>query len=267
VEKKRAFSDGPLGAARVSFSGTSVPNLAAASADLVNRPGGGAWPGPKHARFRKFRSGLTDEQRGLASRYLPMADSLAKDFRSQQRIEREELRSTAYMALVQAARTFDPSRKVNFATFARHRIRGALRDYLRCAISESWHSEKGLPPVLQCFGPESERYGRMHGLSAEKPVGTEIESIEAVESWLARLPKMHALVCRLIYLSGKTQDEVAAMLGYSRSHLSRVHHEAVGWLMDYYNAGRAGRARSRAAKANRDRPYDVGGGVGPTYTP
>jgi RNA polymerase sigma factor (sigma-70 family) len=252
VERTRVCSDGPSSAGRVSFSGTSVPSLATASADATLRPGGGAWPAPKHARFRKFRTGLTDEQRGLASRYLPMAESLAKAYRSQQRIEREELRSTAYMALVEAARTFDPARKVNFATFARHRIRGALRDYLRCVLSESWRSEKELPAVVQCFGPESERYGRMHGLSAERPVGAEIESIEDVESWLARLPKMHALVCRLIYLSGKSQEEVAGMLGYSRSHLSRIHQEAVGWLMDYYNAGRTGRARSRAVKGNRD---------------
>jgi RNA polymerase sigma factor (sigma-70 family) len=170
-----------------------------------------------------------------------MAESLAKDFRTKQRIEREELRSTAYMALVQAARTFDPARKVNFATFARHRIRGALRDYLRNVISESWPTETRLRPVTQCFGPDSERYGRMLGLSAEKPVGAEIESIEDVETWLGRLPKQHALACRLIYLSGKSQDEVAAMLGCSRSHLCRMHHEALTWLMDDYNATCAGR--------------------------
>ena len=243
-------SDGPSSSRRRSFSGTSGPKLTPSHADTVNRPGGGPWPAPKHAKFRKFRPGLTEEQRGLASRYLPMAESLAKDVRTKQRIEREELQSTAYMALVQAARTFDPARKVNFATFARHRIRGALRDYLRNVISESWRTETGLRPVAQCFGPESKRYGRIHGLSAEKPVGAEIESIEDVESWLGRLPKTHALTCRLIYLSGKSQDEVAALLGYSRSHLSRIHHEALAWLIDDYNASRAGRTGSRAQKGN-----------------
>jgi RNA polymerase sigma factor (sigma-70 family) len=241
VEKKRAFSGGLSSIGRRSFSEMGGPKLAAAAADAVNRPGGGPCPAPKHAKFRKFRPGLTDEQRGLASRYVPMAESLAKDFRTKQRIEREELRSTAYMALVQAARTFDPARKVNFATFARHRIRGALRDYLRYAISESWGTEKGLRPTAQCIGPESERYGQMLRLSTEKPVGAEIESIEDVETWLARLPKQHALACRLIYLSGKSQDEAAAMLGCSRSQLCRLHHEALTWLVDDYNATRAGR--------------------------
>src|SRR5262249_30186856 len=143
------------------------------SADAVNRPRERSWPGSMHAPLCKYRPGLTDEQQGLASRYLPMAESLAKAFRTQLRIEREELRSTAYMALVEAARTFDPARKVNFATFARHRIRGALRDYLRRVASESWRSAKGLQPPMLRFGSESERYGRIYGLSAEKPVGTE----------------------------------------------------------------------------------------------
>ena len=90
----------------------------------------------------------------------------------------------------------------------------------------------------------------MHGLSAEKPVGTEIESIEDVELWLGRLPKTHALACRLIYLSGKNHDEVAMMLGCSRSSLSRIHHEALTWLIDDYNAVRTGRRPYQAKEGN-----------------
>ena len=70
----------------------------------------------------------------------------------------------------------------------------------------------------------------MLGITREKPVGAEIESIEDVENWLRRLPQTHALACRLIYLSGKSQDEVAELLGFSRSHLSRMHNEALSWL-------------------------------------
>lgn len=226
----------------------STQSLAAAG-DTVNWQEGGPWPASMHVQFRKYRHSLTDEQRGLASRYVPMAESLVKACRTRQGIEREELRSTAYMALVQAARTFDPGRQVNFATFARHRIK-ALRSYLRGVMTKSWRSDNGLYPKVQCFGPESERYGRRYGMSAERPVGAQIESMEDVESWLARLPKAHALACRLIYLSGKSQDEVAALLGYSRSYLSRMHNEALSWLIDDYNASRAGQAVSQAEKGN-----------------
>jgi RNA polymerase sigma factor (sigma-70 family) len=168
-----------------------------------------------------------------------MADSLAKVFHTKQRIEREELRSTAYMALVEAARTYDPARRVNFATFARHRIRGALRGYLKNVISESWRTASETRPLVRQLAPGSERYVRVSRLSEERPVGAEIESIEDVEALLGRLPKQHALACRLIYLSGKSQDEVAAMLGCSRSQLCRLHQDSLAWLIDEYNASRA----------------------------
>ncbi len=52
-----------------------------------------------------------------------------------------------------------------------------------------------------------------------------------MEDWLRRLPKVHAAACRLIYLDGKTQDEVAALVGVSKSYLSRLHQEALRWLI------------------------------------
>ena len=192
-----------------------------------------------HSNPRGGRPGLSEEQRGLASRYLPLAESLASAYRARARVEREELKSTAYMALVEAARTFDPARKVNFATFARHRIRGALRDYLRYLMSSSWRGDPALRPSFQTLGTESERYGQVIGVNEDEPIGANIESIDSVESWLRRLPKTHALACRLIYIGGKSQDEVAGLLGFSKSYLSRMHHQALSWLIDEHNAGLA----------------------------
>jgi RNA polymerase sigma factor (sigma-70 family) len=174
---------------------------------------------------------LTDEQRLLAVQYLPMARSIANRFRTQWRIERDELQATAYMALVEAAQTFDPSRNVNFATYARHRIRGALRDCQRLLVCDGWRGDPALRPVYQRLGKDAERYGRVLGVEADRPVGARIESTDAVEDWLRRLPKAHAAACRLIYLDGKSQDEVAALVGVSKSYLSRLHQEALSWLI------------------------------------
>jgi RNA polymerase sigma factor (sigma-70 family) len=203
-----------------------------------------------HSKPRGGRSGLSDEQRGLATRYLPLAESLANAYRIRVRIEREELKSTAYMALVEAARTFDPARKVNFATFARHRIRGALRDYMHYLLSSSWRGDPGVYPAFQVLGKESERYGQVLGIKAEGPVGANIESIDSVEGWLRRLPKTHALACRLIYIGGKSQDEVAGLLGFSKSYLSRMHHQALSWLIDEHNAGLAASQPGPTEKAD-----------------
>ena len=78
------------------------------------------------------------------------------------------------------------------------------------------------------------------GIEPEPPVGTWIESTEAVEFWLRRLPKAHAAACRLIYIHGKSQDEAATEVGCSKSYLSRLHREAINWLIrEYHQAGAA----------------------------
>lgn len=68
------------------------------------------------------RSRLTVEQQELAKSYLPMARSLAKPLKKAWPAEKEEFESAALLALVEAAQSFDPSRNVKFATFARYRI-------------------------------------------------------------------------------------------------------------------------------------------------
>jgi RNA polymerase sigma factor (sigma-70 family) len=232
----------------------------------VDRTGADPWPVPIHAGCHEIRTGLNDDQRGLASRYLPMAESLANAYHSRRQIERDELQSTAYLALVEAARNFDPGRKVNFATFARHRIRGALRDYVRFLMSDSWRGERQSRPAFQSLCQSSERHGRVIGINAEKPVGSRIESLEAVEEWLQRLPKSHALACHLIYIGGKNQEEVAQLLGLSRSHLSRIHTEALSLLIDKADAGRPGQEASQPKK-NKGRPRSPRVGEGPTSVP
>ena len=141
------------------------------------------------------------------------------------------------MALVEAARNFDPSRKVGFSTYARHRIRGALRDFQRLIYSGGSRAVSGEKPVFQKLRKYDEQNGRVLGIRPERPVGTWIESTEAVEVWLSRLPKAHAAACRLIYIHGKSQDEVATEVGCSKSYLSRLHREAITWLIrDYHQA-------------------------------
>jgi RNA polymerase sigma factor (sigma-70 family) len=249
VGKKRSRKEGPSSIGRRSFPRTSEPQPGAWPADGGDRPRSEPWPVPKHQLHRGTRIGLNDDQRGLATRYLPMAKSLANAIQTPQQIERDELRSTAYMALVEAARTFDPFRKVNFATFARHRIRGALRDYMRFSLSENWRGEKTLRPAFQSLFRKAELHGRVLGVTRQAPAGTELDSMEAVERWLQRLPETHALACRLIYLGGKRQDEVAQLLGFSRSHVSRMHTEALSFLIEDFKAIRRVEEDSQSKKS------------------
>jgi RNA polymerase sigma factor (sigma-70 family) len=185
------------------------------------------------------RGPLTEDQRGLAARYLPLARALAQRVKAPWPAEEEELQSIAYMALVEAAQRFDPSRNVNFATYARHRIRGALRDCQRLLFSPAWRSDRPHGAIFQKLGEHAEKYGQVIGIRPDRPIGTQIEATEAVEEWLKRLPRAHAAACRLIYLGGKSQDEAAALVGCSKSFLSRLHREAITSLIRDYQAARA----------------------------
>jgi RNA polymerase sigma factor (sigma-70 family) len=190
------------------------------------------------------RTPLTDEQRELAVNYLPMARQLAHRFSTTWPAHADELQSTAYMALVEAARTFDPARNVGFSTYARHRIRGALRDCQRLLYTGGSRVANERRPVFQVLRKFDEQNGEVLGIQPDPPVGTWIEATEAVEGWLKRLPKTHAAACRLIYIHGKSQDEVASEVGCSKSYLSRLHREAITWLIRDYHEARAARAES-----------------------
>src|SRR3982750_150150 len=70
----------------------------------------------------------------LALDYLPLAKSLARLFAAKIPREADEFRSVAFIALCESAARFDPDRGINFATFARPHILGALNDYCRTAL-------------------------------------------------------------------------------------------------------------------------------------
>jgi RNA polymerase sigma factor (sigma-70 family) len=69
----------------------------------------------------------------LVEQYIPLANKLA--FQRKKTLPRhvdiEDLRSAAYLGLVEAASRFDKTLKVAFVTYAYYRIVGAIGDFLR----------------------------------------------------------------------------------------------------------------------------------------
>jgi RNA polymerase sigma factor (sigma-70 family) len=207
---------------------------------------GEGWPCSERCDRNRGRDPLTDEQRALATRYLPMASALAKRMDGLLPGQNDELESTAYLALVEAAQMFDPSISVNFATYARYRIRGALRDLRRLMVCACSRGDAAGFPVFQRLGSNVEKYGEVIGIKPDRPVGTDIEATDAAEDWLSRLPRRHAAACRLIYIGGKSQDEAAAVVGCSKSYLSRLHRQAITWLLQDLGAAPASQVPNHA---------------------
>jgi RNA polymerase sigma factor (sigma-70 family) len=198
--------------------------------------------GPESFKNKKTRTKradmkpLNDDQRELAARFLPLARSLARPLKEMFAIWRDEFESAACLALVEAARSFDPSRNIQFATFARFRIRGALVDVGRGMALAGWENEEDDTPGSITLTPYNEEHGQVLVATNPPPVGSEFEDIDAVEHLLKKLPKKHATVCRMQYLYGKTQSEIAAMLGCSQTEIARLHMKALEFLSDPYDA-------------------------------
>lgn len=210
-------------------------------ANLENEP---IEPVPSGTRRR---TPLTQAQQSLAQQYIPMARALARPLRRAWRNGGEDFESAALLALVEAAQSFDPSRNVKFATFARYRIWGALRDVQRGLIVNGWKSDIENSPTISSLAYDSEEHGRVLSANPDQPVGHELEAIDFVEHWLRKLPAKHALACREIYINGRNQGEAAEKVGCSKSRMSYLHAEALELINDAWSY----QERLEAGKAAR----------------
>jgi RNA polymerase sigma factor (sigma-70 family) len=172
------------------------------------------------------RRPLTEEQRRLVRRFMPLARAMSRPFQSPL-LNLDELQAEAYAALVDAARLFDPGHGADFSVYARPRILGALRDYRRFVLHAGSKGKRRKRPVFERLRVSDDGRGWVIGKQPEPPPGQEIESLDVVESVIRRLPRPQALTCRSIYIEGYSAQETAEALGFSEGYVSRLHGEAL----------------------------------------
>jgi RNA polymerase sigma factor (sigma-70 family) len=194
---------------------------------------------------------LSPDRQELAARYVPLARRLALPWKRQWPHARDEFEGAALLALVQAAASFDPDRNVKFATFARFRIGGALRDTRRELLLQA-RSLGAIELDADQTPPHVQRQGRVLGIEPDRPVGWEIESRDAVDRWLRKLPARHAAACREIYLLGKSQLEAARAIGLSQSRLCSMHRDALEMLGQSRSPGNDGASSAPNPLASRN---------------
>ncbi|MFO0891531.1 MAG: sigma-70 family RNA polymerase sigma factor [Isosphaeraceae bacterium] len=193
---------------------------------------------PARCRPERLRPPLDDRQRGLATHYLPLARSLARRMTTYHPEWRDEFQSAAFLALVEAAQLYEPERNVDFSTYARHRIWGAVRDTRRQLMRNGSPGSESAPRTVIRMSDVLERHGRVVTAEPDEPVGTELETHETVAAWINRLPRAQAQALRLIYIDGRTQEQAAEAVGCSKASISRLHHEGLSWLRHGYATGR-----------------------------
>lgn len=203
--------------------------LAAASnpADHPSKRGDAHYP--ERCIPNRLRPPLDDRQRGLATRYLPLARSMAKRMAATHPQWKEEFQSAAFLALVESALHYDEARNVDFSTYARHRIGWALCDARKELVRRGSPGQHAPRTVIR-MSEAAERHGRVVNTEPDEPVGTDLERHETVEAWIERLPRPHSRALRLIYLDGHTQEETAVIVGCSKASVSRLHEQGLAWL-------------------------------------
>ncbi|HEY4048467.1 MAG TPA: sigma-70 family RNA polymerase sigma factor [Acidobacteriaceae bacterium] len=175
-------------------------------------------------------------------------------------ITRADLEGAAEFGLVQAARSYDPSRKVSFATFAYYRVRGAIFDEVR----KSWQashlkggSDKSASEEITEAAPHWEAYaareefedytsslGGTYFISLDSaypesvPAATDSpatqllkkEEFEAIREALRQLPKRHRFVLQAHYYEDLSLVSIGRRLNLSKSWVSRIHAQALAMV-------------------------------------
>lgn len=203
----------------------------------------------------------------------PDADQLIHAYRSYARaiasdmlrklpshIEKGDIFGAAELGLVEAARSFDPSRGVLFKTFAYYRIRGAVYDSLRKmawfskAQYQQYRFERAANEYLSDYSTEAvpqgtldEEYEDLKHISGSivscymlsldqlpqdaatsNSSGGEdecqkIEQRQILQQCLSRLPERNRQVMEFYYSQDLSMEEVGEKLALSKSWVCRIH--------------------------------------------
>lgn len=214
--------------------------------------------------------------RKFVEEYGPLVRKVAARVRAELDLstELDDLIGYGYRGLLEAKARFDPSRGVQFATFAHYRIRGAILDGVRqmARLPRRVHAQR---KAAEAFDREAERVAYERAMQPETrvdlastiaaideilgrtcaayviaavgqseedaPRGPDAQVIAnedraRVAAALATLPEREREVIVGFYFQDRTLEELGASMGISRSWASRLHTRALGLLREALEA-------------------------------
>jgi len=207
------------------------------------------------ARLAELNLSYAHAIAGEVSRKLPLV------------VERQEVQGWAELGLVEAAKSFDPARGIQFKTFAYYRIKGAIFDGLRkmgwpsrgqyqrlrfemAANEYLKDASTQAPPaasaehqlqdlrnltanVMSCYMLSLEAMPQEpvdeKQVSAEDRVVRDQQHSKLRQS-LSRLPERNRRVLEMCYFEDLTLEEIGKKLGLSKSWVCRLHAKSLELL-------------------------------------
>lgn len=159
---------------------------------------------------------ILKQRDNLIEEYLPLAEMLAiqKDRSTPSNISLEDLKSVAFLALVEAARKYNGNHET-FKAYATIRIRGEMVDYIR---SMCWGTRGNYSSILSI-----DQEVNVDGFTLSETI-EDHRSISPLWNIFDndKIDDMGEKVIRLYYLEGKTQKEIGRKFGISHSKVSKL---------------------------------------------
>jgi RNA polymerase sigma factor (sigma-70 family) len=166
----------------------------------------------------------TSDRDALILKHMGLADKIAaRVFRNTPRCVRlEEIKSAAYFGLLDAASRYEESKNDRFEHYARHRIQGEIKDYLRqCTWGGRARPVYGWSLDVPVFGGRSRRPISLNeGLAAGVAEAT--DGHEMFTALIRGLPERIRNMFRMYYIDGLTMKAIAERMGMSESRVSQM---------------------------------------------
>ena len=155
----------------------------------------------------------------LVEQYVPLANKLA--FQKKKSLPRfidiEDLRSAAYLGLVEAANRYNPELGVCFSTFAYPRINGAIIDHLR----EFGWIRNGDIRIISLEAPLADSQACVLGDTIEAKED-ETNSEEILEVISLNLDKQAKSVMKDYFIDDLSMKEVGEKFGITEGRISQL---------------------------------------------
>ena len=153
----------------------------------------------------------------LIESYQPLVFKVVMPYREMPQIM--DLIQEGTVGLIEAAESYDMSKKVAFSIYAVHRIRGQMVDFLRR------EGRVDLPCISVDFSEQAKEIVD-YGPTVPEQVETH-EMIGKLRQAMDRLPKNERAVLESIYLESEEAKNVAQKLELSVSHIYRLQKQGI----------------------------------------
>ncbi|HEV2045849.1 MAG TPA: sigma-70 family RNA polymerase sigma factor [Chthoniobacterales bacterium] len=156
----------------------------------------------------------------LAETYLPLVETIALEYYNIPNASHDELVSEGRVALLSAARSFDPARG-NFVSYASTAIRNRLNDFYEKQVRRA-----EVFPVSIYSTPSDDESTKPESKYADETVDVRLaarrsESARILREAIGQLPQRLQIVLKSIR-SGRTYEEIGRELGISKQGVYKL---------------------------------------------